>query len=300
MKKLSEIGEDELIRRLVAGFGTTRQLTVGPGDDCAIWDEGRESLLLLKTDALVEGIHFLPEADPSAVGWKAIARVASDIAAMAGEPEAYLVTVALRPDMPVSWVERLYAGMRRAMDLCGGVLAGGETTAVPQGSAVVITVAATGTVGREIAVLRSTGRAGDVVAVTGELGGSLAGKHLNFLPRLAQGKWLAQRGATAMMDLSDGLGRDLPRLAAASGCGWALDEATLPRTPGSSVAAALNDGEDYELLVTLPADGLGELLLAWAEQFPTLPLTPVGRLTGQPATPQGATGWEHFRHSPPS
>jgi len=295
MKKLSEIGEDELIRRLVAGFGTSKHLVVGPGDDCAVWDEGREWLLLMKTDALVEGIHFLPGADPLAVGWKAIARVASDMAAMGGEPEAYLVSVALRADLPVSWVEGLYAGMRRAMEACGGVLAGGETSAVPDGSALVITVAAMGKVGRGMAVLRSTGRPGDVVAVTGELGGSLAGKHLNFIPRLAQGKWLAQRGATAMMDISDGLGRDLPRMAAASGCGWVLDEASLPRTLGSSVPEALNDGEDYELLVTLPADGLGDLQRAWRAEFPGLRLTAVGHLTAERAAADPATGWEHFR-----
>lgn len=295
MKVLSDIGEDELIRRMVAGFDTRNELVVGPGDDCAVWDDGGGRLLLLKTDALVEGVHFVPAADAASVGWKAIARVASDMAAMGGAPEAYLITVALRADVAVSWVEGLYAGMRRAMGACGGVLAGGETTGVPAGSAVVISVAATGRVSRGRAVLRSTGRPGDVVAVTGELGGSITGKHLNFIPRLTAGSWLAEHGVSAMMDISDGLGSDLPRLAAASGCGWVLDEASLPRTAGCSVAAALGDGEDYELLVTVPPETFERLLPAWAVEFPDLALTPVGRLTAEPARVNPSAGWEHFR-----
>jgi thiamine-monophosphate kinase len=295
MKKLSDIGEDELIVRLVSGFAGDDKLVVGPGDDCAVWDDGAGPLLLLKTDAIVEGIHFLPAADPAAIGWKAIARVASDMAAMGGAPETYLVTVALRADLAVSWVEGLYAGMGRAMRECGGVLVGGETTAVPPGSAVVVSVAATGRVARGMAVLRSTGRPGDIVAVTGELGGSIAGKHLSFTPRLAAGRWLALHGASAMMDLSDGLGRDLPRLAAASGCGWELDEASLPRSAGSSVAGALGDGEDYELLVTLPPEGLEGLLAKWSGEFPDLRLTAVGRLTAEVGRLDRAAGWEHFR-----
>jgi thiamine-monophosphate kinase len=159
MKTLRDIGEDELIRTLVAGFGGSPELRVGPGDDCAVWQAPGAPAWLLKTDAIVEGIHFLPEARPEAVGWKAIARVASDMAAMGGRPEGYLVTVALRPDLAVSWVEALYAGMREAMRVCGGVLAGGETTAVPATGAVVISVAATGRVAGE-PVLRSTGRPG--------------------------------------------------------------------------------------------------------------------------------------------
>lgn len=296
MTTLGEIGEDELIRRLTRGLAGAPGLLVGPGDDCAVWHEPGGQAMLLKTDAIVEGVHFLPEAAPAAVGWKAIARVASDMAAMGGYPEAFLVTIGLRADLPVAWVEDLYAGIGRALQACGGVLAGGETTAVPGGAAMFLSVAATGRTAGHQPVLRSTGTPGDLLAVTGTLGGTLAGKHLDFEPRLAQGAWLARHGARAMMDLSDGLGRDLPRLAAASGCGWRLDEARVPCAPGCTIAAALGDGEDYELLVALPPERAAQVLAEWPGEFPRVPLTIVGELTAAAcAAAPAQAGWEHFR-----
>jgi thiamine-monophosphate kinase len=144
-------------------------------------------------------------------------------------------------------------------------------------------------------VLRSTARAGDLIFVTGRLGGSQAGRHLNFTPRLAEGQWLARnRFATAMMDLSDGLGADLPRLAAASKLGFSVDETQLPRTRGASIAAAWNDGEDYELLFTIPPRRADSLKKKWP--FAT-PAHCIGTMlvTGQGAAAGTAHGFDHFK-----
>ncbi len=292
MTRLRDIGEDALIDRLVRLVPLDPAAAAGPGDDCAVIDEAGPALTLLKTDALVERVHFSPEAPARAVGWKAAARVISDFAAMGGRPERFLVTLALRGEMEVAWVEDLYRGFGECLARCGGVLAGGETSAVPENSAAVISVAATGSVPRDRIVSRSGGRPGDVIFVTGTLGGSIRGKHLDFMPRLRESAWLVERfKPNAMMDLSDGLAKDLPRLARASGCGFSLDESALPLTSGCTRAEALGDGEDYELLFTLAADQRGALLAEWPAGFP--PLTDVGVLTDGPAGTL-AGGWEHF------
>lgn len=292
MKRLSDIGEDELIRRLVALVPTAASAE-GPGDDCAVVDSGGERLQLLKTDALVQGVHFLKEADARAVGWKAVARVISDFAAMGGVAERFLVTVALPGSMEVEWIEGFYLGMGDCMKAHGGVLAGGETCRVPQGSAAVISVAATGSVERGTEVLRSGGAPGDEIWVTGRLGGSLAGKHLSFTPRVEEAKWLASNfKPTAMMDLSDGLAKDLGRMARASGCGFRLEIERVPVSEGCTIEEALEDGEDFELLLSTP-QGMNER--KWRERFPSLELTKIGILVPEGEGENLAGGWDHFR-----
>ena len=292
MKKLEGIGEDELIARLVE-LVPTGQAEEGPGDDCAVVDEGGENLVLLKTDALVEGVHFVREAEAKRVGWKAVARVVSDFAAMGGFPERFLVTLALPGSMELEWVEDFYRGMARCFESYGAVLVGGETCRVPQGSAAVISVAATGRVERGNLVMRSGGKIGDAIWVTGELGGSLAGKHLDFTPRLDQARWLVKHfKPNAMMDLSDGVARDLPRLAKASGCGFRLDRAAIPLKEGCDLKQALEDGEDFELLFTLP-EGCG-LEAEWQHAFPELKLTKIGSLVDTGAGDVLGGGWDHF------
>jgi thiamine-monophosphate kinase len=293
MKTLRDIGEDALIQRLVGLVPRDADPAAGPGDDCAVIDQGGATLLLLKTDALVEQVHFLPSAPACAVGWKAAARVVSDFAAMGGKPEHFLITLALPSHTAVAWVEDLYRGVGDCLEKYGGFLAGGETSSVPSGSAAVISIAATGSVARENLVLRSTAKSGDRLFVTGHLGGSIHGKHLNFQPRLAAAAWLVTHfKPTAMMDLSDGLAQDLPRLAAASGCGFILEEAALPLTPGCTPAQAMADGEDFELLFTTRAADVDALLAQWP--FPELALTCIGQMT---AAGEGSTltgGWQHF------
>ena len=297
MKTLRDIGEDALIARLVGLVPRSENPIAGPGDDCAVIDTGGSTLQLLKTDALVENVHFLPSAPARAVGWKAAARVVSDFAAMGGKPEQFLITLALPPETAVDWVEDLYRGIGDCLRAFGGLLAGGETSSVPSGSAAVISVAATGSVDREQLVLRSTGKPGDAVLVTGNLGGSIHGKHLDFTPRLFEIAWLtATFKPTAMMDLSDGLVKDLTRLAAASGCGFTLDASALPLTLGCTPAQAMTDGEDFEILFTLQAELVPGLLDAWP--FPDLPLTCIGQLVKSGEGISLSGGWEHF--SPPA
>lgn len=297
MSTLRDIGEDALIRRLTGLLPHDPDPTAGPGDDCAVIGLSSDSptLMLLKTDALVEQIHYLPETPAHAVGWKAVARVVSDFAAMGGRPERFLITLALPAETTVEWAEGLYQGMGACLLRYGGVLAGGETSSVPSGSAKVISVAATGSVRREHLTLRSTGQQGDAIFVTGTLGGSLAGKHLTFEPRIDAAAWLvAHAKPSAMMDLSDGLAKDLPRLAAASGCGFRLDPPAIPASPGCTLQQALGDGEDFELLFTLPPDQVPALLATWPTVFPQLRLTRIGSLT-EPANSDNLTGgWDHF------
>lgn len=295
MKTLRDIGEDALIERLTGLVPRDANPAAGPGDDCAVIDpQDSPTLLLLKTDALVEHVHFLPQAPARAVGWKAAARVVSDFAAMGGRPGHFLITLALPPETAVAWVEDLYRGIGDCLEKFGGYLAGGETSSVPSGSAAVISIAATGSVQREHLVLRSTAHPGDVLFVTGHLGGSIQGKHLAFTPRIAAAEWLVSHfKPTAMMDLSDGLAKDLPRMAAASNCGFVIDESALPINPGCTPAQALGDGEDFEILFAIDSSRVPGLLNAWP--FPNLPLTRIGGMVkignGQCLT----GGWEHFK-----
>jgi len=182
-KRLDQVGEDALVARLLEIAGGGGNLFVGPGDDCAVVERGPGPYELLKTDAIVEGVHFEKTAPASAIGWKAVARVFSDFAAMGGRPKEVLVTVALRKDEELKRVEGIYRGIRKCFDRFGAALAGGETVSVPEGAPMMISVAATGTVARKSLVLRSGGKPGDVLAVSGRLGGSIAGHQSIRRPR---------------------------------------------------------------------------------------------------------------------
>lgn len=302
MNDLGEIGEDALIKRLIdqldACNASHGDLVVGPGDDCAVVDLGLEDRYqLLKTDAMVEGIHYLKETAADKVGWKAIARVISDFAAMGGLPAHLLVTIAMPADKSVQYLEKLYQGMQQCASEYGATICGGETSAAPQGGAAFISVAGTGWVEKSRCVNRGGGQAEDLILVTGRLGGSIRGKHLSFTPRINEARWLTENFQVhSMMDLSDGLGIDLPRLASASHCGYIIDEKALPLNDTCSVSQALGDGEDYELLFTASAETVSELIPAWTKQYPELLISVVGKLCEdeQVASP-GVEGWEHFK-----
>jgi len=283
------MNEDMLLEKILRGLETRKDLIVGPGDDCAVVRSGRRHLLL-KTDCVVEDVHFLRSHDPARVGWKALCRPLSDIAAMGGVPEFALITIFSPPDLAAGYWKNFYRGLRRAAGKFGVTVAGGEISRQPRGIAV--SVALAGTMDGVRPVLRSGGRPGDWLLVTGKLGGSLAGHHLDFVPRLAEGRWLARHVRPhAMMDLSDGLGSDLPRLAKASGCGFHVDLANLPARPGTG--SALTDGEDYELLLAVPARRAQCLLTEWP--FPRTPLTRIGELNASGQCPDGwPAGWDHF------
>ena len=203
---IRQTGEDALVARLLPLMPSNAFLVTGPGDDCAVTRSSGNRQLLLKTDCVVEGMHFLPGTDPELIGRKALARAVSDIAAMGGTPLHALVTLFVHADRPVSQVEGIYRGMGRLARQFGISIAGGESSGLPE-DGLIISVALTGEVAEGKAVLRSTARAGDLLAVTGVLGGSFpTGHHLSFIPRVREGGVLAASGlATAMMDPSSAL-----------------------------------------------------------------------------------------------
>jgi thiamine-monophosphate kinase len=273
---LREIGENRLLARLMPPGAKFKNVLAAAEDDCAVVRSGRE-LLLLKTDCVVEGIHFAKRDDAVAVGWKAMMRPFSDFAAMSGVPQFALITLVAPATKTVAWTEKLYAGLRKAARKFGVQIVGGETSATK--GPVVISVAVVGVVENDRWVSRSGGRAGDELFVTGKLGGSIRGKHLRFVPRIEESRWLTKNfPIRALMDLSDGLGADLPRLAHASRLGFEIDDNAIPRNPDCTVDQAINDGEDYELLLAIAPRQKQRLQIDWKRKFPRLPLTRIGRL----------------------
>jgi thiamine-monophosphate kinase len=293
---LRQLGENALVERLTAGLPLSSRTVIGPGDDCAVL-RGPEQWQVFKTDCIVERVHFLPETPGALVGRKAICRGLSDLAAMGATPAEAVITLGAPADTLVSRVEAIYAGLRAAGELYGCGIVGGETVALPRGSALFLNVALLGLTPPQQCLTRSGASPGDVLFVSGELGNTLASEHhLHFEPRLALGQFLAQSGlATAAMDLSDGLGVDLPRLAAASGCSFHLVPADLPCRSGATAQQALSDGEDYELLFTARETEVPNLLAEWAARFPQIRLTRIGKMLPlDKAATQLAGGWQHF------
>ena len=288
-----KVTEFEFIDRLCRQLPTNASTLVGPGDDCAVLDLGIPGRhLLFKTDAVVEGVHFLPEAEPGQVGHKALARCLSDVAAMAGTPSHAVVTLGLPSIQGTERAESMYAGLASLARRHDVAVVGGETTRSPE--RMFLSVAVLGWVDPVRCILRKGARPGDALFVTGELGGSRhSGRHLTFEPRLGEARWMAENFAVhAMIDLSDGLAGDLPHVLKASGVGAELLAEAIPvsraardaaRSGGKApLAAALTDGEDYELLMAVAAGEAVRLLDAWRARFPELRLTCVGKATRAP------------------
>ena len=284
------MNEFELIARLTKTLPANENVVIGAGDDCAVLDLGvPEKLILFKTDAVVEGIHFTQETPPEKIGRKALARCLSDIAAMAGTPTAALVTIALPKKFNAEFIGKIYDSLNALAEKTGVAIVGGETTTNPE--RILISIALLGTVPRGKQILRSGAKVGDAIFVTGELGGSLAGKHLDFEPRLAEARWLAEHFPIhAMLDLSDGLAGDLQHIVNASKVGAEILKMALPtsraaklRAKASSAAkpaalAALTDGEDFELLFTIASKNAVKLLDAWKKKFPETKLSCIGKI----------------------
>ena len=287
------MNEFELITRLTKALPMNETVVTGAGDDCAVLDLGvPEKLILFKTDAVVEGIHFTSETPPEKIGRKALARCLSDIAAMAGTPTAALVTIALPKKFDADFIAKIYDGLNALAQKHCVAIVGGETTTNPE--RILISIALLGTVTREKQILRSGAKVGDAIFVTGELGGSLAGKHLDFEPRLAEARWLTEHFTLhALMDLSDGLAGDMRHIVEASKVGAVLLKSALPitreaklRAKESSTAkpaalAALTDGEDFELLFTVASKDAVKLLDAWKQEFPKMKLSCIGKVIAE-------------------
>jgi thiamine-monophosphate kinase len=310
------VNEFELIHLLTRSLPANSSVITGAGDDCAVLDlDTRDRWLLLKTDAIVEGIHFSTDAPPEKIGHKALARCLSDIAAMAGTPTAAVVTIALPRKHDPKVLEAIYSGINSLARCHDVAIVGGETTTNPE--RLLISVALVGWVPRGKAILRSGAKPGDAIFVSGELGGSLSGRHLEFEPRLPEARWLTHNfQIRAMIDLSDGLAGDLRHILRASSVGAELLSSAIPisrvaRRLGKAesshkppLLAALTDGEDFELLFTLPARDAVPLLDGWKKEFPRVPLSCIGKIiAGQGITlrdktgvrPLTAQGYEHFK-----
>jgi thiamine-monophosphate kinase len=283
------MNEFELIARLTCGLPTNESVVTGAGDDCAVLDLGiADKLILFKTDAVVEGFHFTRATRPEKIGRKALARCLSDIAAMAGTPTAAVVTIALPQNFEPEFVEKIYDGLNALAREHGVAIVGGETTTNPE--RILISISLLGTVPRGKQILRSGAKTGDAIFVTGELGGSLVERHLDFEPRLAEARWLAEHFSVhAMQDLSDGLAGDLRHILPA-GMGAEIWKSAVPVSRAAKLrakessnakpafAAALTDGEDFELLFTIAGKEAVKLLDAWKKKFPNLKLTCIGKI----------------------
>lgn len=321
--------EDELIERVrrrlpSAGNG----LRIGIGDDAAVLHAGASAEWVVTTDAFLENVHFLRNVHPpKAAGYKALARATSDIAAMGARAQYFFLTIGLPDACTGAWLDGFLDGMARAARRCGLLLAGGDTTKYPL---VVLSLTVVGETDQGKAILRSGARPGDLLCVSGRLGeadlglrliqrklhkrkrwASLLKKHFYPEPRLALGEWLAaHRCATSMIDTSDGLSTDLGHICKASGVGaivWA------PKIPAVRIPPelqqlgldplnmALNGGEDYELLFTVPKKFSSRL----PRKIKGVSVTVIGEITRKKKVmllrPDGSStslhpkGWDPFR-----
>ncbi len=326
--------EDSILRKIADsartshGQGHGNSVALGMGDDAALFRPKPGHEIILTCDWFLEGTHFWRDKHPpDAVGWKCLARAISDVAAMGGTPRCFLLSLALPETHTSRWLDRFLGGLRRASRKFQCALAGGDTTRRDE---ILINITVVGEVRAGRAVLRSGARADDILYVSGRLGEAELGlhilrrskgrasnknpltrKHLYPEPRLALGQWLLKKGlATAMMDLSDGLSSDLPRLCAASAVGALLERAKIPQVQSPHLALkhghdpmqlALHGGDDYELLFTVPPRK-AKLL---PKSFRGVGLTAIGKITRNRellvleengrATQFTPGGWDSFR-----
>lgn len=277
-------------------------LVLGIGDDAAVFRPSPDRDLVFTTDMMHEGRHFLRDYPADAIGWKALARGLSDIAAMGAEPEFALLSLALADWVDEAWVHRFYDGFLAHAAKYNLSLAGGDLARAAHCG---LDVTVCGSVPKGKAFRRDGASPGDRIYVSGQLGGAALGlrdaanaeareRHLRPQPRIELGRALRESGIpTAAMDLSDGLSTDLTRLLLASGVAADLNE-EIPIFPGATLDDALHGGDDYELLFTSPATLPVEL----AE----ISLTPIGTVRSGEAGSiwrQGraieSRGWDHFR-----
>jgi len=238
------MNELALIERIQKLAGKPRsEIVRGIGDDCAIYRPKPGEDLLFTTDQMIEGVHFLPEAKPAAIGERALARCLSDIAAMGGSPRFCLVTLALPRERTGTWAMSFYRGLLALAGKTKTTLAGGD---LAHSDKIHVDVMVGGTVPKGKALRRDGAHEGDRIFVSGPLGRPW---ETRINPRLALGQALLGR-ATACMDLSDGLSIDLHRMCVASKLSARLK--TIPLYKGADLERGLHGGEDYELLFTLP------------------------------------------------
>ncbi len=298
-ESVSALGEERLIAALRRWLGAASpRAPFGIGDDCAVLAPARGPQLIT-VDPVIYGRHFDDRVPARAVGAKLLKRNLSDLAAMGGRPTAAVLALTLDARVSVAWLEGFYRGLAACARRYRVPVVGGDIAQADGIVAASLTLVGSATGPRVLT--RSGARRGDWIFVTGRLGGSLrSGHHFKFAPRLAEGAWLARRPEVrAMMDVSDGLAKDLHALTP-PGTVAALDGAALPRRTGCDVRAALVNGEDYELVFAVSAHAdLAAFTRAWRRAFPRTSLTAIGRFTR--TLPTGAIdlrayhGYEHLR-----
>jgi len=310
-ESVSALGEEKLLAAIRRWLGAVSpRAPFGIGDDCAVLPAAR-GRQLITVDPVVYPRHFDDTVPPRAVGAKLLKRNLSDLAAMGGRPTAAVLALTLDARVSLKWLEQFYRGLaacarRYRVPIVGGDIA--QADGVVAASLTLLGEAAAWRVGAHAKtatrlLTRRGARAGDWIYVTGTLGHSLrSGHHHKFSPRLAEGAWLArQRDVRAMMDVSDGLAKDLHALTP-RGAAPALNAAAIPRRAGATLAAALGDGEDYELAFVLAARAdRPAFARAWRRGFPRTRLSCLGRFVRAGALPAGALhlddyrGYEHLR-----
>jgi thiamine-monophosphate kinase len=313
---VSSLGETRLIAAIRRWLATVSPPSPrGIGDDCAVLPANPRQQLIT-TDPVIYGRHFDDTVPPRAVGAKLLKRNLSDLAAMGARPTAAVISLALDPRVKTRWLEQFYRGLAAAARRFSVPIVGGDVAQSDGFLGAFLTLCGEAAAPR--VVLRTGARTGDWIYVTGTLGGSLLGHHWRFLPRLPEGEWLARRGDVhAMMDLSDGLAKDLPALTPA-GAEPAIDANAVPvsaaaqtlarRTARTPLSHALCDGEDYELVFAVAGRAdRAAFERAWRRKFASTRLTCIGRFFPAGKMPAGATdlaayhGYEHllgFRRTP--
>ena len=285
METVGDVGELAVVERIKKFLPDNADILVGAGDDCAVVrSASSDEDLALTSDPVIEGVHFSSDADPFSVGYKAVGRVLSDLAAMGAEPHWLLINLVTSPRTLVTDIDEIYRGANKNASKFGMIIVGGD---VAEGKSLELHVFGMGVAPHGTAIQRNGARSGDLLFVTGALGGSILGRHLNFEPRVEQGIWLRD-WATSMMDVSDGLASDLRRLLKMSEIGCDLQGTEIPISDAlvycndgvTSLEHALYDGEDFELLFTVAADDKDEFCQLWSKEF-DLKCTCIGIMTDQ-------------------
>ncbi len=304
-RTLEEVGEFGLIERVRKMNPKGAGVELGIGDDTAVVKIGNKKILFT-TDMILEGKHFdLNEATGFEIGWKALAVNLSDIAAMGGLPTHAVVAVGLPGKLSLNFVREIYRGIRALCRRFRVSVVGGDTNASEK---LVVSVALLGEANFRVVAKRSDAKPGDVIFVSGPLGGSYASKkHLRFVPRIREAQFLMKHTRLhAMMDISDGLASDIHRLAEKSGVGACLVGEAIPRLQGISLNQALTDGEDFELLFTLSAKEASKLSLLVHGRHGLPPFSPIGKImpksygirllgSGGKNEPLACKGFDHYR-----
>ena len=289
---ISQLGEFGLINTLKAYAPIAKSVIKGIGDDAAVLPFIKDKYLLLTTDMLAEDTHFTRRMPPQSIGRKALACNISDIAAMGGLPTFAVISIGLPKNLPLRFIQDMYKGIQSVAKDFNVSIVGGDTIKTDK---IVINIALLGQVEKKHLIMRDGARPGDWIFVTGSLGGSLkSGRHLDFLPRVPQARFLVENFKPhAMMDISDGLSGDLNHILKASKVGARLDYNAIPKHKGVSLSQALNDGEDFELLFTL-SQKKTQSLMDWQAERKLFYFYPIGAITADVKERIKAKSFIHF------